>query len=71
MDSYPWFAKGLYPEKAEPPLTEDIDVNEVIRQVEELGPRGKISDIEGKDSDTVKGICGIVSLNQEVIRHGT
>jgi hypothetical protein len=36
------------------PLTEDIDVNEVIEQVAELGLRGKIVDIESKDGDTVK-----------------
>jgi hypothetical protein len=36
------------------PLTKDIDVNEVIEQVEELGLRGKIVNIESKDGDTVK-----------------
>ncbi|MFQ5544703.1 MAG: hypothetical protein ACE5FE_01875, partial [Acidiferrobacterales bacterium] len=42
------------PEKGETPPTEDIDVNEVIEQVEELGLRSKIIDIESKDGDTVK-----------------
>jgi hypothetical protein len=40
--------------KAKIPLTEDIDVNEIIEQVEELGQRGKIVDIESEDGDTVK-----------------